>query len=158
MKEYPFLLIVFLLFFSVALQAQQRGLASFYSQRLEGAHTSDGGKYHNDSLTCAHKTLPFGTYLRVVNPQNNREVIVKVTDRGPHGRNRLIDLSYRAAKELNIIANGIAAVEISTITVLPEMISLIPAPKTYLTVSNLNSWSKDFGRAFTQYFNKGKDK
>lgn len=71
---------------------------------------SNGKPYHRDSLTCAHKVYPLGTYLRVTNPVNNKSVVVKVTDRGPFGRNRLIDLSYAAAKELDIIRSGVAAV------------------------------------------------
>ena len=78
-------------------------MASYYSHNLKGRKTSDGSRYHPDSLTCAHKTYPFGTLLYVRNPANDYEVIVKVTDRGPHTRNRLIDLSYAAADRLDII-------------------------------------------------------
>ncbi len=73
---------------------------------------SNGVPYHRDSLTCAHRTLPFGTMLEVKNPKNNRTVVVKVTDRGPHIRSRIIDLSYAAAKELGIVGQGTAQVEI----------------------------------------------
>jgi rare lipoprotein A len=93
--------------------AQQKGNASYYAHRLQGKKTSSGIPYHVDSLTCAHRTLPFGTLLRVRNPQNNKTVIVKVTDRGPHSKNLLIDLSYAAAKQLDIVANGISPIEIS---------------------------------------------
>jgi rare lipoprotein A len=92
--------------------AQQKGNASFYAHRFQGRKMSNGVPYHSDSLTCAHRTLPFGTLLEVFNPMNNKKVIVKVTDRGPRYRNRLIDLSYAAAKELGIINQGIAQVEI----------------------------------------------
>jgi rare lipoprotein A len=92
--------------------AQQRGNATFYSQKMHGRQTSDGGNYHADSLTCAHRTYPFGTFLKVRNLQNNKEVIVKVTDRGPHRKHLLIDLSYSAAKRLGIIQQGKALVEI----------------------------------------------
>ncbi len=97
-------------------QRKIRGKASYYSKRLHGARTSDGGRYHNDSLTCAHKTYPFGTMLYVKNPKNGRVIKVKVTDRGPHGRGRLIDLSYGAAKQLGILSHGVAMVEISKAT------------------------------------------
>lgn len=93
--------------------AVQHGKATFYSHRMKGHHTSNGGKYQPDNMTCAHRFLPFGTLLRVRNPKNNREVIVKVTDRGPHRRNVLIDLSYSAAKQLDILREGIASVEIT---------------------------------------------
>jgi rare lipoprotein A len=65
---------------------------------------------HHDSLTCAHRSYPFGTKLKVLNPVNGRSVVVRVTDRGPFVRGRIIDLSWRAAKELDIIAKGVAVV------------------------------------------------
>jgi rare lipoprotein A len=112
--------------------AQQRGNATFYHRKMQGHRTSDGSKYHADSLTCAHKTYPFGTLLKIRNPRNNKEVIVKVTDRGPHRKNLLIDLSYAAAKQLDIVRYGIAAVEIivmdSTAAILPKnMLTLVQA-------------------------------
>lgn len=91
--------------------AQKSGKASFYHQKFEGRKTSSGIEYNPDSLTCAHRTLPFGTRLKVVNPKNNNFVIVKVTDRGPYIRNRVIDLSYAAAERLGIIAQGVAQIE-----------------------------------------------
>lgn len=90
-----------------------RGKASYYSSALEGRRTSNGEKYSGDSLTCAHRTLPFGTLLRVRNPRNNKEVVVKVNDRGPFVRGRMIDLSYAAAQKLGFVSNGIAEVEVS---------------------------------------------
>lgn len=92
--------------------AQQRGKASYYSKRATGAKTSDGSRLHHDSLTCAHRTYPFGTLLKVTNINNGKSVIVKVNDRGPHSRGRVIDLTYRAAKEIGMVAQGIAMVEI----------------------------------------------
>lgn len=88
----------------------QRGKASFYSKRATGSRTANGERLHHDSLTCAHKTYPFGTMLKVTNPANNQSVIVRVTDRGPYVRGRIIDLSFRAAREIGIIAQGIAPV------------------------------------------------
>lgn len=84
--------------------------ASYYHKKFEGRRTSSGTKYRGDSLTCAHRTLPFGTRLKVVNPENNNFVIVKVTDRGPFIRGRDIDLSYAAADRLGIINKGVAQV------------------------------------------------
>lgn len=95
------------------IHAQDVGNATFYHNKFQGSHTSDGGTYHKDSMTCAHKTYPLGTFLKVRNPRNGKEVVVKVTDRGPFSRRLMIDLSYRAAKELDIIRHGIAKVEIS---------------------------------------------
>jgi rare lipoprotein A len=137
MQQRPLFFFLFLLISMSVVCAQESGYASFYSKRLHGRHTSDGGHYHNDSLTCAHKTYPFGTLLLVRNPKNDNEVIVKVTDRGPHTRNRLIDLSYCAAERLDIIFAGVAQVEVTKIDLLPEQIRLMPIPKVYVPVSPL---------------------
>ena len=88
----------------------ESGKASFYSKSSSGRKTASGERLHHDSLTCAHRTYPFGTLLQVTNPANGKQVIVKVTDRGPYVRGRIIDLSVRAAQELGIIAQGIAPV------------------------------------------------
>ena len=91
-------------------QNVQEGKASFYAKKFSGRKTASGERLHHDSLTCAHRTYPFGTQLKVTNPANGRTVIVRVTDRGPYVKGRIIDLSLRAAKELGIIAQGIAPV------------------------------------------------
>ena len=106
-------------------QGVQKGKASFYAKSFNGRKTASGERLHPDSLTCAHRTYPFGTKLKVYNPANGRSVIVRVTDRGPFVRGRVIDLSWRAAKELDIISKGVAMVTVqkySTIIVpyLPE--------------------------------------
>lgn len=88
----------------------QRGTASYYSKSWTGRKTANGERLHHDSLTCAHKTYPFGTLLKVTNPANGLSVIVKVTDRGPYVKGRVVDLSVRAAKELGILSQGIAPV------------------------------------------------
>jgi len=92
--------------------SQEKGKASFYAHKMQGRKTSSGEPYHGDSLTCAHRTYPFGTLLMVKNPENDKMVVVKVTDRGPHKKSRLIDLSYAAAKQLGIIGRGIAEIEL----------------------------------------------
>ena len=91
-------------------QTLQKGKASFYAKRFHGRKTASGERLHPDSLTCAHRSYPFGTQLMVYNPANGRSVNVRVTDRGPYVRGRIIDLSWRAAKELGIIGQGIATV------------------------------------------------
>lgn len=88
----------------------QKGKATYYSRRATGARTASGERLHHDSLTCAHRTHPFGTLLKVTNPSNGKDVIVKVTDRGPFARGRIIDLSWGAAKQLGILAQGVATV------------------------------------------------
>ena len=95
--------------------AQSRGKASYYGNNLHGRRTSDGSRYHKDSLTCAHRTLPFGTLLRVRNLSNDREVVVKVTDRGPFRRDGIVDLSLAAAKEIGMVAQGLAHVEVTEV-------------------------------------------
>jgi rare lipoprotein A len=93
-----------------ALAQTERGEASYYSKSWTGRKTADGGRLHHDALTCAHRTYPFGTLVRVTNPANGLSVIVTVTDRGPYVRGRVVDLSVRAAKELGILSQGIAPV------------------------------------------------
>ena len=117
--------------------AQKHVIASYYSHKLVGRHTTDGGIYNPDSMTCAHRTYPFGTLILVKNPKNDKRVVVKVTDRGPYQRRLSIDLSYAAAKELGIISKGIAEVVIQKIDFLPfEIPSLLPIPVTVLSVNN----------------------
>lgn len=91
-------------------QNVQTGKASYYAKHFSGKRTASGERLHHDSLTCAHRTYPFGTMLKVTNPANGKEVIVRVTDRGPYVKGRIIDLSVRAARELGIISQGIAPV------------------------------------------------
>ena len=97
---------------SLYAQTVEKGIASYYGKRATGRLTSSGERLHHDSLTCAHKKHPFGTLLRVFNPHNNRVVVVKVNDRGPFGRGRIIDLSWGAAQQLGILRRGIAPVEV----------------------------------------------
>lgn len=91
---------------------QQRGKASYYSKRATGVRTASGERLHHDSMTCAHRTFPFGTILKVTNLSNGKQVVVRVTDRGPFGRGRIIDLSWGAAKALDMLAQGITTVTV----------------------------------------------
>lgn len=93
----------------------QRGIASWYGTKFHGRRTASGEPYNMYAMTAAHKTLPLPTYVRVTNLDNGRSVIVRVNDRGPFHGNRLIDLSYAAAKKLDVIATGTAPVEIRAI-------------------------------------------
>lgn len=94
------------------MHAQQRGKATYYSKKATGSRASDGSRVHHDSLTCAHRTHPFGTLLKVTNLSNGKHVVVKVTDRGPFAKGRIIDLSYRAAREIGLLSQGVAMVEV----------------------------------------------
>ena len=91
------------------------GIASYYSKKWDGRRTSSGEKLSSKKNTAAHRTLPFGTLVRVTDPENCNWVIVKINDRGPHIKKRIIDLSWGAAKELGIIAKGLAKVEVEVI-------------------------------------------
>lgn len=93
--------------------AQQKGKATFYTRKWDGRKTASGERLYNDSLVCAHKTHKFGTLLLVKNPANGKECVVKVIDRGPYVKGRIIDLSIRAARELGILTQGVAMVEVS---------------------------------------------
>jgi rare lipoprotein A len=99
------------------LQAQelQRGKASYYSKDFRGRRTASGEVFNPNDLTCAHRYYPFGTLLKVYNPANGKSVVVKVTDRGPFVRSRIIDLSWRAAKELGIVSQGVAMVIVTKV-------------------------------------------
>ncbi len=94
-----------------------KGNASYYSDKLHGRKMSNGKPYNRDSMTCAHRKLPFGTMLKVKNPKNGKEVVVEVTDRGPFSRKFILDLSRAAARELDILKAGFSMMEI---TVLPK--------------------------------------
>ena len=93
-------------------QKHQHGKASYYSKRATGARSASGQRIHHDSLTCAHRYYPFGTMLKVTNLRNDKSVIVEVIDRGPFGRGRIIDLSWAAAKEIDMISQGVATVKV----------------------------------------------
>lgn len=90
----------------------QTGKASFYSSALEGKPTASGELYDGKSFTAAHKTLPFGTIVKVTNLDNDKEVQVRINDRGPFSPNRIIDLSYEAAITLEMTTKGIVKVKI----------------------------------------------
>lgn len=82
------------------------GAASYYSDALEGRPTASGEPYRGGELTAAHRTLPFGSRVRVSNPSNGRSVVVRVNDRGPFAGRRVIDLSRSAASRLGLLSQG----------------------------------------------------
>ncbi len=86
------------------------GDASFYGHHLDGRKTASGERYDPDALTAAHRTLPLGTKLKVVNPKNDRSVVVTVNDRGPHHGNRMLDVSSAAAEQLGMRKSGVTKV------------------------------------------------
>jgi len=90
----------------------ERGIASWYGPRFHGRATASGERYNMNDLTAAHPSLPFGTKLGVRNTRTGREVVVRVNDRGPFARNRVIDLSFAAAREVGVVGPGTASVEL----------------------------------------------
>lgn len=114
-KHYILLTLSVLLSLTTLAQTQ-RGKASFYSKKWTGRRTASGERLHHDSLTCAHRTYPFGTLLRVTHQGNHKQVVVRVTDRGPYARGRIIDLSWGAARQLGMLSQGIAHVTVERVT------------------------------------------
>jgi len=98
---------------------RQRGLASWYGKKFHGRKTSNGETYDMYKSSAAHKTLPFNTYVKVHNLSNGKKLDVRINDRGPFVRGRIIDLSYKAAQELGVVGPGTATVEIVALGV-PE--------------------------------------
>ena len=93
----------------------QTGIASWYGEDFHGKKTSNGETYDMHAMTAAHKTLPLGVYVKVQNRENRREAIVRVNDRGPFVKGRIIDLSYSAAKALGVDIAGTAPVRIEAL-------------------------------------------
>jgi rare lipoprotein A len=117
--KFKFIALFTLLFSPLFLVAQegvslfiQEGTASFYAPKFQGRRTASGELFHLDSLTAAHKLLPFGTVLRVTNQKNGKTVVVRVNDRLPNNSKRVIDLSYLAAQEVDRIREGLVQVKI----------------------------------------------
>ena len=86
------------------------GVASWYGPGFHGKTTANGEKFNTNHFTAAHRTAPFGTRIKVVNTSNGKSVIVRINDRGPYAKNRIIDLSQAAARELDMIEKGTASV------------------------------------------------
>lgn len=109
------LIILVLLVGTIGVSAEnyeEQGKASYYADFFHGRLTSNGEVFSQDSLTCAHRTLPFGTYLKVKNLSNDKEVVVRVTDRGPFIQGRIVDLSRAAAEQIGMIHAGVVRVDV----------------------------------------------
>ncbi|OQY26518.1 MAG: hypothetical protein B6244_13295 [Candidatus Cloacimonetes bacterium 4572_55] len=99
----------------VELAPRQVGSASWYGKRFHGCQTASGEVYDMYKLTAAHKTLPFGSIVRVVNLCSNKGVVVRINDRGPFAKDRIIDLSFEAAKSCGLIIEGTSPVIVELI-------------------------------------------
>lgn len=93
----------------------QSGVASYYSKRLQGSRTASGERHNSNEMVAAHKTLPFGTKVKVTNLSNGKEVIVKINDRGPFAKGRVIDLSYGAFSKIESPGKGLTKVKLEVL-------------------------------------------
>lgn len=109
---------------------QETGVASWYGKKFHGRMTSNQEPYDMYAMTAAHKSLPLPTFVRVKNLRNNKSIIVRVNDRGPFVHNRIIDLSYSAARKLDMIKTGTSLVEITAISFdeAPRKRTVVSAP------------------------------
>ncbi len=103
------------LFVACSFAQVQTGKASFYADKFEGTETASGEKYRHNKMTGAHKTLPFGTRVRVTNLANNKSAELVINDRGPYVDSRIIDLSKSAAEKLGFVNQGLADVRLEVI-------------------------------------------
>jgi rare lipoprotein A len=94
---------------------EQKGVASWYGRPHHGRRTASGEIYDMNALTAAHRTLPFGTWVRVTNVETGQSIDVRINDRGPFVRNRVIDLSYAAARGVGVAGRGLATVRLKVI-------------------------------------------
>lgn len=93
----------------------ETGVASYYGARHHGKRTASGEPFDQHALTAAHRQLPFGTRVKVTNVNNDKTVVVRINDRGPHVRGRLIDLSRAAAQQLGMLRSGTARVRVQAL-------------------------------------------
>lgn len=122
----------------------QRGVASWYGPDFHGKRTSSGETYDMHAMTAAHKTLPIPVYVRVKNLSNGKSVVVKVNDRGPFAHKRIIDLSYAAAKKLDMVGPGTSEVEIEVLS------SSRSAPRATVRAIPLQANTRPGGDIFLQ--------
>jgi rare lipoprotein A len=94
---------------------QLSGVASWYGRGFNGRHTATGERFNMYAMTAAHRTLPLGSYVRVTSLRNGRSVVVRINDRGPFNRRRIIDLSYAAASALGMQRSGTSRVQIEQV-------------------------------------------
>jgi hypothetical protein len=97
---------------------QKDGKASYYHDSFEGQETSNGEIYEQNDFTAAHRTLPFNTYIHVTNKENNKSVVVRINDRGPFRKSRIIDLTRSAAQKIGMIPYGVVPVKIQKLDLL----------------------------------------
>jgi rare lipoprotein A len=95
----------------------QTGKASYYHDRFQGRKTASGVRYNKSELTAAHKTLPLGSKVRVTDSRSGKSVVVRINDRGPYAKGRVIDLSRAAARQIGLVNKGVAKVKVEVLSV-----------------------------------------
>lgn len=95
----------------------ETGIAAYYSNVFHGRRTASGERYDKNAYTAAHKRLPFGTRIRIMNLENDKSVVVKINDRGPSSKKRILDVSRRAARDLDFVRKGLTKVRLEVIEV-----------------------------------------
>lgn len=134
-------------FFIISATAQlQKGKASFYADKFEGRLTASGEKYYHSKYTAAHKKLPFGTIVQVINQSNQKSVYVVINDRGPYVAGRIIDVSKSAAEELDFVSKGLADVVIEVVDTNELHISEIPERLDPVTIEETEFYAVESRR------------
>jgi|SRR6185436_18031380 len=140
--------------YSPSKKYSEQGYASFYAENFHGKKTANGELFNMADYTAAHRTLAFGTYLRVTNLKNNFSIIVRVNDRGPYSKNRIIDLTEGAARRIGSYKHGIARVKLEEMDLLqftPELDSIFTCSRVTDCLGNeetlsgfsLSLWSSE---------------
>lgn len=138
--------IIFLLLSQTFLFAQTVGLASWYGEKFEGRTTASGELFNRYDYTAAHKTLPFGTIVTVTNIQNGKSINVRVNDRGPYKTNRIMDISFQAAKAIGLVKMGT-----TTVSIVPQNISTAKMPVVRHTELSMQTLSKEALASMMEY-------
>jgi rare lipoprotein A len=100
---------------SVSIGSSWEGMASYYGDRFHGRRTASGQRFNKHALTAAHRTLRFGTQVKVTHKNSGRSVIVTINDRGPYARGRIIDISKQAARQLGMLRSGVVPVRVEVV-------------------------------------------
>ncbi len=138
----------FAIFLVITARAQvQTGRASFYSDAFEGNPTASGEKYRGNKMTAAHKTLPFGTVVKVTNLSNNESVEVTINDRGPFVEGRVIDVSKSAAEKLGFFNQGTTEVKIEVVEAGNGKGKTLPAMVEHVTVEEREFYNFDITKS-----------
>lgn len=142
LQHFSLLFFLSFCFFALNAQAEEFGMASYYGDEFHGGATASGESYDKNKLTAAHKTLALGTKVRVTRLDTKKSVVVRINDRGPYLKGRIIDLSGRAASALDMIADGTAEVKIEVLgkstskKATPKMVSAPVIPKIEVPTKN----------------------